>query len=140
MCVFYVHDMLRKTVDTDKQSLSAATIDTGEFFASSHFEITILLLIFAFLPLWDYIHSIQSFRIFLQGVNATAIGLVIAACIVLWNNAINNLSQASIAVITASMVGLFNIPAPISIIVGTFIGWLMTDQVFGIAQTDLCPT
>ena len=97
-----------------------------------------LLLIFAFLPLWDYIHSIQGFRVFLQGVNATAIGLVIAACVVLWNGAIHNLASASVAVITASMVGFLNVPAPFAIIIGGFIGWMLTEQVAGIAQDDLC--
>ena len=98
-----------------------------------------LMLIFAFLPLWDYIHSIEGFRIFLQGVNATAIGLVIAACVVLWNGAIDNYASAAVAVITAAMVGMFKIPAPIAIIVGGFIGWLFTEQVANIAQDEFCP-
>ena len=36
------------------------------------------------------------------------------------------------------MVGLFKIPAPIAIIIGGFIGWLFTDQVIGVAQTNVC--
>ena len=97
-----------------------------------------LLLIFAFLPLWDYVHSIAWFRVFLQGVNATAIGLVIAACVLLWDSAIDNFANAAVAVLTAALVGLFKVPAPIAIVTGGIIGWLLTDQVLGIAQDNLC--
>ena len=74
----------------------------------------------------------------MQGVNATAIGLVIAACVVLYEGAVDNLASASVAVATASMVGLFGIPAPIAIVVGGVIGMLLTDEVLGLAQADLC--
>ena len=96
-----------------------------------------LLLIFSFLPLWAYVHKWEWFRIFLQGVNATAIGLVIAACEMLWVSAVDNFADASVALLTATLV-LLGIPAPAAIIVGAIVGFLFSPTVFGIGLDDVC--
>ncbi|CAN0570100.1 unnamed protein product, partial [Laminaria digitata] len=40
----------------------------------------------------------NAFQIFLQGVNSTAIGLVVAACVLLWGGAVENYADAIVAV------------------------------------------
>lgn len=97
-----------------------------------------LLLIFAFLPLWAYIHKWEWFRIFLQGVNASAIGLVIAACEMLWKSAVSNYAQASVAIFTATLVILFDVSASVAIVAGGVLGFLFSNTVFGIGLDDIC--
>ncbi|CAM9541392.1 unnamed protein product, partial [Hapterophycus canaliculatus] len=42
-------------------------------------------------------------QIFLQGVNSTAIGLVVAACVLLWGSAIDSYADAMVAVVAGCM-------------------------------------
>jgi len=50
-------------------------------------------LIFAFLPFWERIRQVQWFKTFLIGVNSTAIGLVVAACVLLWQKGIETIGM-----------------------------------------------
>lgn len=45
----------------------------------------------------------QRFQIFLQGVNSTAIGLVVAACVVLWEGSVETYADAMVAVTAGCM-------------------------------------
>lgn len=45
----------------------------------------------------------HAFQIVLQGVNSTAIGLVVAACVLLWGGAIENYADAIVAVFAGCM-------------------------------------
>ncbi|CAN0139397.1 unnamed protein product, partial [Ectocarpus sp. 8 AP-2014] len=60
-------------------------------------------LIFGFLPFWGTIRKVAWFKIFLQGVNSTAIGLVVAACVLLWGAAIDSYADAIVAVVAGCM-------------------------------------
>lgn len=42
-------------------------------------------------------------QIFLQGVNSTAIGLVVAACVLLWGSAVDTYADAIVAVVAGCM-------------------------------------
>ncbi|ETO10365.1 hypothetical protein RFI_27011 [Reticulomyxa filosa] len=85
------------------------------------------LLIFAFLPLWQYVHKWQWFRIALQGINASAIGLIFAGCVLLWNSAVQTHADACVAVLTGALVGIFDVQAPIAIFVGAILGLLLSN-------------
>ena len=95
-------------------------------------------LIFAFLPFWESVRKIAWFRALLEGVNATAIGLVIAACSLLWTSAVHTNADASIALMVGTSVGLFGVPAPMSILVGGILGWLMSPSMLNWAQDQFC--
>ncbi|CAN0110036.1 unnamed protein product, partial [Discosporangium mesarthrocarpum] len=60
-------------------------------------------LIFGFIPFWGTVRKINWFKMFLQGVNSTAIGLVVAACALLWRSAIELYADAIVAIVAGCM-------------------------------------
>ena len=97
-----------------------------------------VILIFAFLPFWESIRKVSWFRAFLEGVNATAIGLVIAACSLLWNGAVDSNADAAVALAVGTMVSMFSVPAPLALVLGGTIGWIMSPSMLNMAQDDIC--
>eukprot|EP00980_Cylindrotheca_fusiformis_P000820 scaffold212_cov72-Cylindrotheca_fusiformis.AAC.1 len=53
-----------------------------------------VILIFAVVPFWAQLRRFTAFKATLKGVNATAIGLVMAACVILWEAAVHTASDA----------------------------------------------
>jgi chromate transport protein ChrA len=84
---------------------------------------------------------VQWFKCFLAGVNAAAIGLIFAACVSLWEKAVDNNAQASAFMLTGALVSAFKVPAPIAIVLGGLLGFLLSPGVgpLGLAQTPFCP-
>ncbi|CAK4801848.1 unnamed protein product [Aphanomyces euteiches] len=93
-------------------------------------------LFFALLPLWELVRSNTTLQIFMTGVNSAAIGLVVAAIALLWQQAIHNHAQASVCFATGVLVGLFNVPAPVGIVFGGVLGYVL--HALNIAQVSYC--
>ena len=53
-----------------------------------------VILIFAMVPFWARLRHVKWFKSMLNGVNATAIGLVGAACVILWEGAVVTAADA----------------------------------------------
>ena len=81
-----------------------------------------ILLIFGVAPFWMRLRESRIFKEFLQGVNAASAGLVVSACVLLWEGAISSGADASVAMITGTLVGLVGVPAPIGIAAGAAAG------------------
>ncbi|CAM9128658.1 unnamed protein product [Ascophyllum nodosum] len=99
-----------------------------------------VMLIFGFLPFWGTVRKIAWFKIFLQGVNSTAIGLVIAACVLLWGSAVDTYADAIVAVVAGCMQSFLGYQAPWCIIGGGVLGWLLSDSVASLAQEVFYPS
>ncbi|ETV71785.1 hypothetical protein H257_12931 [Aphanomyces astaci] len=93
-------------------------------------------LFFAVLPLWELVRSNHKLQVFMAGVNSAAIGLVVAAIGLLWQHAIHSHGDAAICLATGVLVGLFNVPAPVGILIGGALGYSLA--ALGIAQTNYC--
>lgn len=102
-----------------------------------------LLLILAFLPFWLKVRRIPWFKCFLAGVNAAAIGLLIAATAQLWEAAVETWADAATFFFTGAFI-YFGDPrdrlpntskvwVPIGVILGGLFGWALVELDF--AQT-----
>lgn len=90
-----------------------------------------VLLIFAFLPFWETARQNTLFRTFLVGVNSSAIGLVVAACALLYEKAIFNFGGAAVCLFSGTLVGAYGVEAPLAILAGGFLGWALMRANFG---------
>lgn len=76
-----------------------------------------ILLITGFYPFWIKYRSQTYFKIALDGVNSTAIGLIIAAVFLLWFRAVkSDAFMACIALLSAACTGRWNVSAPLVVI------------------------
>ncbi|GLE10150.1 hypothetical protein PINS_up022161 [Pythium insidiosum] len=95
-------------------------------------------LFFGLLPLWEKVRDNHQLKILLSGVNAAACGLVVASIFLLWEKAVHSNANAAVGLATGLMVGVFNVPSPIAIILGAVVGYLLSPDVFNIGQQSFC--
>lgn len=93
-----------------------------------------VILIFAVVPFWARLRHVFWFKVVLNGVNATAIGLVGAACVILWEAAISNSADAIVFCFSGSLATVFGIQAPIAIIAGGVLGAILSNDVANLGQ------
>lgn len=93
-----------------------------------------LLLIFAFLPLWMRVRRNSTFKCFLAGVNAAAIGLIVAACAQLWEKAVLSWATAAVFCFTGSLIRFFDVFVPFAIILGGLLGFVLSPTCLDFAQ------
>jgi chromate transporter len=74
----------------------------------------------------------------LKGVNATAIGLVGAACVILWESAISDAADAMIFCFALTLAVVFNVQAPFVILAGGVMGAILHDDVLDLGQQPYC--
>jgi len=97
-----------------------------------------IVLIFAFLPFWERVRKVKWFKTFLVGVNSTAIGLVVAACVVIWQKAAKSYADTIVFLFTGALVAFFKAPAPAAIVAGGLLGWVLSGQAAALGQKDYC--
>ena len=97
-----------------------------------------VILIFAIVPFWARLRHVQAFKAVLKGVNATAIGLVGAACVILWEAAVENAADAMVFCFSLTMAVVFAIQAPIVVIMGGIMGALLHEDVLNLGQQPYC--
>ncbi|GAX19679.1 chromate transporter [Fistulifera solaris] len=97
-----------------------------------------VILIFAFCPFWARLRHNQDFKAILKGLNSTAIGLVGAACIILWESAISGSADAIVFSIAFTLAVVFNVQAPLCILVGGIVGALMHPDALDLGQRAYC--
>lgn len=97
-----------------------------------------VILIFAVVPFWARLRHINWFKVVLKGVNSTAIGLVGAACVILWESAVDNAADAMVFSIALTMAIVFNIQAPFCILAGGIVGAILCDDALSLGQLPYC--
>jgi chromate transporter len=97
-----------------------------------------VFLIFAAVPFWARLRHVRWFKSTLKGVNATAIGLVGAACIILWEAAINNAADAMVFSMAAFLVVVFNVQAPFCILANDIFGAILHQDALNLGQVAYC--
>jgi chromate transporter len=96
---------------------------TGAFIAVGGLFLPGVLVIYAVLPFWEGMRRQPVARTVLVGVNATAIGLVVAVVFLLWNSAVHTPPHATIALLAFGAVAFFRAPAPLVIVGAGVLGW-----------------
>jgi chromate transporter len=99
---------------------------TGAFIAVGGLFLPGVLVIYAVLPFWERVRRQQVVHAILTGVNATAIGLVVAAVFLLWDRAVTGPPTATIAVLAFGAVAFFRVPAPFAIAGAGMLGWVFS--------------
>jgi len=97
-----------------------------------------VILIFAVVPFWAKLRRYLAFKAILKGVNATAIGLVMAACVILWEAAVHSASDAMVFCFAGTLAVYFGIQAPIVILLGGILGAVLHEDVIDLGQRDYC--
>jgi chromate transporter len=97
-----------------------------------------VVLIFAAVPFWARLRHNYTFKAILQGVSASAIGLVGAACVILWESAIVGAADAMIFAVALTMVVVFNVPAPLVVVSGGVMGAILHEDALNLGQVPYC--
>ena len=97
-----------------------------------------VILIFAMVPFWARLRHVPWFKAVLKGVNATAIGLVGAACIILWEAAVNDAADAMVFSLAAFLAVVFNVQAPLVILAGGVLGGILHQDALNLGQVPYC--
>jgi chromate transporter len=97
-----------------------------------------IILIFAVVPFWARLRHIQWFKVVLSGVNATAIGLVGAACVLLWEAAIRTAADAMVFCLALTLAIVFNVQAPFVILAGGIVGAILSEEALNLGKEPYC--
>jgi chromate transporter len=89
------------------------------------------ILMFALMPFWSKLREHPSFRSSLRGINATAIGLLVSACITIYTSSIKKGADAMILVGSGSLVAFSTIPSPVVIGIGSALGAMLSKMSLG---------
>ena len=95
-----------------------------------------MILIFGIVPFWARLRRVFWFKVVLHGLNATAIGLGGAACVILWEKAIRNSADAIVFCVAGTLAAYFNISAPLVILVGCIIGAILYEDAASLGQVE----
>jgi chromate transporter len=97
-----------------------------------------VILIFAAVPFWARLRHNPTFKAVLTGVNAAAIGLVGAACVILWESAIGDAADAMVFSVAFTMTVVYDIPAPLCILAGGVVGAILYPGAANLGQQPYC--
>lgn len=97
-----------------------------------------MILIFGMVPFWARLRHVKWFKSSLNGVNATAIGLVGAACVILWEGAVVTAADAMVFVLAGTLAIVYGIGAPYVIIAGGIFGAILHKDALSLGQKEWC--
>jgi len=97
-----------------------------------------VVLIFAMVPFWARLRHVAWFKAALQGVNATAIGLIGAACVILWESAVRDAADAMVFCLAAFIAVVFNVMAPLVVLSGGILGAILHEDALNLGQLGYC--
>mmetsp|Transcript_5522 Transcript_5522/g.8426 ORF Transcript_5522/g.8426 Transcript_5522/m.8426 type:complete len:476 (-) Transcript_5522:163-1590(-) len=97
-----------------------------------------IILIFGIVPFWARLRHVFWFKAVLKGVNATAIGLVGAACVILWEAAVTNAADAMVFAFAGTLAVAYNVQAPIIVFAGGVLGAILCDDALDLGQVPYC--
>jgi chromate transporter len=97
-----------------------------------------VVLIFAMVPFWARLRHNQTFKVILNGISATAIGLVGAACVILWESAIKTSADAVVFCISLAFAVVVELAAPLCILIGGVVGAILHPDALNYGQQPYC--
>lgn len=89
-------------------------------------------------PFWARLRHVHAFKAALKGINAAAIGLVGAACVILWESAIEDAADAMVFCMALTMAVVFGIQAPYVILAGGVMGAILHPDALDLGQVAYC--
>lgn len=89
-------------------------------------------------PRINLFYKSRWFKCALNGVNATAIGLVGAACVILWEGAVSTFADAMVFTLALCLCMVYGIGAPYVVITGGIFGAILHKDALGLGQNLWC--
>ena len=97
-----------------------------------------VMLIYGVIPFWAKLRHLRWFKCALMGVNASAIGLVGAACISLFEATVLTRADAMVFAFALTLACAFNVQAPIVIVAGLLFGAMLSQYALSLGQVAYC--
>lgn len=95
------------------------------------------ILIFAMLPFWSRFRHLAWFKAVLKGLNASAIGLIVAGCVNLYPKSVRTHADTMVFLLTGGLATAYNFQAPFVIFWGCILGALFSSEVLDIGQKSV---
>ena len=94
------------------------------------------ILIFGVVPFWARLRKLKWFKSVLNGVNAAAIGLIGAACVILYEGAVGTTADAMVFVLAGTLAVVYGVSAPLVIIAGGIFGAILHEDALSLGQVE----
>lgn len=95
------------------------------------------ILIFAMLPFWSRFRHLAWFKAVLKGLNASAVGLIVSGCVVLYPKSVHTYADTMVFILAGGLATIYNIEAPFVIFWGCLLGALFSSSVLDVGQKHL---
>ena len=92
----------------------------------------------AVVPFWCRLRRVRWFKSSLSGVNAAAIGLVGAACVILYEGAVNTTADAMVFVFAGTLAMVYGLAAPLVVLAGGVFGAILHRDALNLGQIEWC--
>ena len=89
-------------------------------------------------PFWVCLRHVKWFKSGLNGVNAAAIGLVGAACIILYDGAVNTTADAMVFVLAGTLTIVYGLAAPLVVLIGGIFSAILHPDALSLGQVSWC--
>ena len=89
-------------------------------------------------PFWARLRHIQGFKSALKGVNAAAIGLVGAACVILWEGAVDTAADAMVFILAGTLATVYGWGAHWVVLAGGIFGAILHEDALSLGQVEWC--
>lgn len=95
------------------------------------------ILIFAMLPFWSRFRHLAWFKAVLKGLNASAIGLIVAGCATLYPRTVHTYADTMVFMLTGGLATVYSFQAPFVILWGCILGAFFSHEVLDVGQKQL---
>jgi len=98
------------------------------------------ILIFAMLPFWSRFRHLAWFKAVLKGLNASAVGLIVAGCVTLYPKSVHTYADTMVFILTGGLGAIYSFQAPFVIFWGCVLGALFSSDVLDVGQKHIFET
>jgi chromate transporter len=98
------------------------------------------ILIFAMLPFWSRFRHLAWFKAVLKGLNASAIGLIVAGCVTLYPKSVHTYADTMVFILTGGLATIYSFQAPFVIFWGCVLGAIFSSSVLDVGQKHIFET
>lgn len=95
------------------------------------------ILIFAMLPFWSRFRHLAWFKAVLKGLNASAVGLIVAGCVTLYPKSVHTYADTMVFMLAGGLATIYSFQAPYVILWGCILGAIFSSDVLDVGQKHL---
>lgn len=95
------------------------------------------ILIFAMLPFWSRFRHLAWFKAVLKGLNASAVGLIVAGCVTLYPKSVHTYADNMVFILTGGLATIYSFQAPFVIFWGCVLGAIFSSSALDVGQKHI---